>query len=78
MSERELMCPKCGQVMEPGFVLDRGPGGVAQESWVDGAPVPSNWTGLKVKAHQLVPVTTYRCTGCGYLESYASPASGGP
>jgi hypothetical protein len=57
--------------MEPGFVLDWTHGGVAQSSWVDGVPVPSIWTGLKLKGHERVPVTTYRCTKCGFLESYA-------
>ena len=72
MKERVPECAKCGHMMEAGFVLDRAHGGVAQSSWVEGAPAPSMWTGLKLKGHQLVPVTTYRCTRCGYLESYAA------
>ena len=72
MTERVPACAKCGQLMEAGFVLDRAQGAVAQSSWVDGTPTPSIWTGLKLKGHQLVPVTTYRCTKCGYLESYAA------
>jgi DNA-directed RNA polymerase subunit RPC12/RpoP len=72
MAERVPVCAKCGRAMEAGFVVDRSQGGVAQSAWVDGAPTPSLWTGLKLKGHQLVPVTTYRCTKCGYLESYAA------
>ena len=60
--------------MEPGFVLDQADGGMAQSAWVDGAPVPSIWTGLKLKGHQRLPVKTYRCTKCGFLESYAPSA----
>jgi hypothetical protein len=59
--------------MEPGFVLDRTHGGVAQSTWVEGAPVRSIWTGLKLKGHQRLQVMTYRCPKCGYLESYARP-----
>ena len=72
MTERIPTCAKCGQEMEAGFVLDRAQGAVAQSAWVDGAPMRSIWTGLKLKGHQLLPVTTYRCTKCGYLESYAA------
>jgi hypothetical protein len=45
-----------------------------QSAWIDGAPEPSFWSGLKLKGHQRLPVTTYRCSACGYLESYAPPA----
>ena len=57
--------------MEPGFVLDQTQGGYRPSDWVEGAPEPSFWTGLKLRGHERRPVTTYRCTGCGYLESYA-------
>jgi len=72
---REPTCAKCGAAMEAGFVLDHTNGGVmTQSAWIDGAPEPSFWTGVKVKDHQRLPVTTYRCGACGYLESYAPPA----
>lgn len=71
MSDRELTCPKCGRAMEAGYVLDYTHGAMAQSSWVEGAPERSFWTGLKIKGHEKLPVTTYRCTHCGYLESYA-------
>ena len=29
---------------------------------------------VKLKGHQRLPVTTYRCGACGYLESYAPAA----
>jgi hypothetical protein len=64
MTDREPTCAKCGKAMEAGFVLDyQGHG-----------PEPSFWTGVKFKGHQRLPVTTYRCPGCGFLESYAPPA----
>jgi hypothetical protein len=39
--------------------------------WVEGAPMPSFWTGLKTSNRRKLEVTTYRCASCGYLESYA-------
>jgi hypothetical protein len=59
--------------MEAGFVLDQTHGGYAQAPWLPGQPVPSFWTGLKIKGLKQFPVTTYRCDACGYLESFAMP-----
>jgi len=68
-----LACPKCGGAMEAGFILDKGipTGSVSSSEWVDGTPEPSIWTGLKLRGRERHPVTTYRCTACGFLESYA-------
>lgn len=74
-TEHATACPKCQHAMESGFVADNTHGGTLQSTWVDGAPVRSMWTGLKLKGHERLPVTTYRCTRCGYLESYAPDAS---
>ncbi len=53
-------------------VLPLGPGlQLAGHYWQDGLPEHSLWTGLKTSGHQQLPITTYRCTKCGYLESYA-------
>ena len=75
VKDREPTCAKCGSAMEAGFVLDQTHDAVMRQSaWIEGAPEPSFWTGLKLKGHQRLPVTTYRCSACGYLESYAPPA----
>ena len=60
--------------MEEGFLLDNTHGGNLQSQWVEGPPERSRWTGLKVKGKERVPVTTFRCLQCGYLESYARMA----
>ena len=67
------ICPKCAHEMELGFVLDKGYGGdyVLPPEWAEGAPVKSIWTGVKMKDKQRLPIATYRCRSCGYLESYA-------
>jgi hypothetical protein len=70
-------CPKCSGHMEPGFILDRAPGAGAklQAKWVEGPPTPSFWAGrVKLEGREPVPITTFRCSGCGYLESFAIPS----
>jgi hypothetical protein len=64
-------CPKCQGGMEQGFVLDNSHGERIVSQWAPGAPLTSFWTGTKVPVRELVPIGTYRCTSCGYLESYA-------
>jgi predicted nucleic-acid-binding Zn-ribbon protein len=64
-------CPKCSKAMEEGFIVDHTHGGFTQAQWVEGEPRPSFWTGLKLGGTPRHPVTTYCCTKCGYLESYA-------
>ena len=71
MSERAPKCPKCGPAMEEGFVLDERHHGVSQSAWVEGEPVPSFWRGLKLSGQRRLKVATFRCSKCGYLESYA-------
>ncbi len=66
-------CPKCGgSVFEPGFLFDRGDGNYASVSqWVAGIPVKYRWTGLHLDGCAKLDVITFRCQGCGFLESYA-------
>jgi hypothetical protein len=71
-----MTCPKCSGHMESGFILDRAGGGPKwQAQWVEGPPTPSFWISgrVNVKGREPVPVTTFRCDGCGYLESFAMP-----
>jgi len=71
------ICPKCNSPMAEGFLLDRQEGGPAQCTWVDGFPEKHKLFGmvtvpmLKTKGRIQIPVITYRCNNCGYLESYA-------
>jgi hypothetical protein len=59
--------------MEPGFVVDKGHyDSKDTQKWVEGVPERSFWHGLKIKDRESHPVTSYRCTRCGYLESYAN------
>ena len=75
MTERPRACLRCHGNMEAGFVIDRGDGNQAgTQKWVEGAPERSFWHGVKTRGRDVLPVTTWRCERCGYLESYAVPA----
>jgi len=68
---RSNSCPKCTSSMTQGFVLDRDSyGGHRVRKWVEGAPL-KGFFGLKIGKRQQLEVQTWRCTRCGYLESYA-------
>ena len=60
--------------MEPGYIVDvmYGHGSAAVPNWVGGEPERSIWTGINLRGKEQIPVATYRCRQCGYLESYAS------
>ena len=66
-----IKCPKCGATMQEGFILDTTYGGQLVSRWVAGKPEPSFWTGTKISDKDQHKIQSYRCTGCGYLESYA-------
>ncbi len=57
--------------MEQGFVLDNAHAARVVSQWAPGAPLKSFWTGTKVPDKETLPIGTYRCSSCGYLESYA-------
>jgi len=58
--------------MDRGFVLDRSETGLFVSHWAAGAPRKSFWQGTKLPDKNVVPIATFRCSACGYLESYAS------
>lgn len=67
-------CPRCQGQMQRGFVPDKGHGdGLKVPEWLEGQPEPSFWRGLKTKGRERFAVQTFRCTRCGFLESYANP-----
>ena len=58
---KAIECIRCHVQMEVGYVPDLREGGSSQQVWSPGEPRKSFWTGLKMKADQLVPVKTFRC-----------------
>jgi hypothetical protein len=61
--------------MEQGYLLDHTHGGQTAGEWVEGAPKRSFWTGVSLGGKQRIPITTWRCPTCGFLETYAVPAA---
>ena len=70
-----LSCPKCQGPMVQGFIADFADMGVNAiiSTWVEGQPNSSFLFGTKTPLEKRIPVGTYRCSACGYLESYARP-----
>jgi len=65
-------CGKCGGRLIRGSVLNRDSnGGKSLCSWVEGVPERSVWTGLRTKGVEVLPIASYRCQRCGFLEHYA-------
>lgn len=64
--------------MERGFTVDMGTGDVLNvgarhvSKWAPGAPLKSFLFRTWVPKNSL-PIGTFRCATCGYLESYAAP-----
>ena len=74
MSAEMTRCPKCNGEMVQGFTVDfkGGPERIVT-TWVEGAPEKAFWRGTSVPAEKCIPVGVYRCSECGFLESYARP-----
>ena len=73
----ELKCSRCGGRLEEGFMPDLGHLNVPNPpaEWVEGQPEKSFWDGIKTKGREVYKVVTFRCEGCGYLESFARERS---
>ena len=56
--------------MEAGFIFDHVFGGTAQLGWGKGEPVRSMRGVSSPTGLDPYPITSYRCTKCGLLESY--------
>jgi hypothetical protein len=55
-----------------GYVLDRSHATKVVFTWIEGQPEPSFWSGgLKTGERENLEIHTFRCSECGYLESYA-------
>ncbi len=68
----EVKCPKCNDLMDEGFLLDRGDMNVVfQPMWIEGKVEKSIWTGIKTTDRRKKEVITFRCPKCGFLEFYA-------
>ena len=70
---RSTDCPKCQGKTTGGVIVDNGHRAATVSQWQPGPAIMSRWLGLKIRKKELIPTVTYRCTRCGFLESYAPP-----
>jgi hypothetical protein len=74
MSAAKTRCPKCNGEMVQGFIVDWHLGPRLVSTWAEGPPEKAFWTGTKSPAYEdCIPVGTFSCSGCGFLEPYAQP-----
>jgi hypothetical protein len=71
MSIPDLSCAKCKAKMEEGFILDHSHTAMTVATWASGVPEKTFIGSMNLKGRQQVPLRTFRCTACGYVESYA-------
>lgn len=71
-----IKCLRCGTQMEEGYIPGERNKVVLINIWVAGRPEPSFWKGTKIIGKEQRAITTYRCSGCGFLESYATDLIG--
>jgi hypothetical protein len=67
-------CLKCQGKMQAGYVLDKNYVAVFVSAWREGTPEKGLLGGIK-ENKMPHPITTFRCTECGFLESYADAPS---
>ena len=68
-------CEKCSGEMESGVLVDRSQAWIYPAIWADGPVERGVFGGLKPEGRRLYRVITWRCTHCGYLESFAQQAA---
>ena len=63
-------CPKCQGSMSEGFSAADRQGMRTVSSWHEGEPRKAWWGDVKMSKKPL-PIITWRCNRCGFLENYA-------
>jgi len=73
------VCADCGETLQIGFIPDSTLGPVKQSHWHPGPALHEKYfgtkagdkRGVKTDWEQTVPITAYRCPGCGLVKIYA-------
>jgi hypothetical protein len=74
MDTKIMHCPKCNNEMVQGYIADwKADDRRRVSNWIEGEPIKSYWYGTKISPEKCIPVGTFRCSVCGFLESYARP-----
>jgi hypothetical protein len=71
--KKSSACPKCdsGQMIQ-GFIPDISHPAAFVPGWQEGEPKKNFWTRVKVFPEAAIPIGTFRCNRCGFLEFYAN------
>ncbi len=73
---QEMICPRCGASLEPGFLLDRAHMPRSEACvWIEGTPEHGLFSGVKTGGRTMLTISAERCTGCGHLELSATAAA---
>jgi hypothetical protein len=59
--------------MVQGFVPDRSYAALLVQGWHAGQPKKSFWTKTKEPPTEGMPIGSFRCQKCGFLEFYSDP-----
>ena len=74
MSTEQTRCPKCGGRMAQGFVVDVHQCRLAAGQQLGrGRATEVLWFGTTSPDMNGLPIGTFRCENCGFLESFARP-----
>jgi len=66
-----LNCSKCNSHMQQGVVVDMSYAGILRSMWVEDQAENSVIAGIPDHHKRKVNTITYRCSNCGFLDSYA-------
>ena len=66
-----LDCSKCDSHMQQGVVVDMSYAGILRSMWVEDQAENSVIAGIPDHHKRKVNTITYRCSNCGFLDSYA-------
>ncbi len=67
----KLNCSKCNSYMQQGVVVDLSYAGILRSMWVEDQAENSVVAGIPDHHKRKVKAITYRCSNCGFLDSYA-------
>ena len=66
-----LICSKCNSDMQQGVVVDLSYAGVLSSMWVEDQAETGVVAGIADNHKRKLKTITYRCSNCGFLDSYA-------
>ena len=80
MNAQSIRCSKCNGLMIQGWISDLvGDDRHRVSNWIEGVSRKPNWfsrffgTGVPALAEKHIAVGNFRCSVCGFLESFAHP-----